>query len=101
MERPLYRDLAIRVVLVAVALGLVLLVFASQIEQAIGVAACMERAKYELILCAAPPDAWKMLLTAGLAVALAILLGVLLGTVRRRTSNYVDVERRASDIQQP
>lgn len=76
--------------MVAVVLGFVLLAFAFQIERAIGAAACLERAQYELILCAASPEAWSMLFTGGLAVALAIHLGALLGILRRRTSHGVD-----------
>ena len=78
MERPRFRTPTIRRVLVGVALGLALLASTARVGNAIGAAACQERARYELVSCAAAPEAWLLIVTGGLAVGLAILLGFLL-----------------------
>jgi hypothetical protein len=63
-------------VMLAVALALTLWAIRGQVELAIGAAACLERAKYELILCVAPPLDGELFLGAAVAVWLAILLGM-------------------------
>ena len=68
--------LGIRGWVAAVALVADLLVIRAQIETAMGSAACMERAKYEMILCVSPPDLWQMLAALTIAIGLAILVGV-------------------------
>jgi hypothetical protein len=84
MKRRPSRDSARRVGLVGIALVLALLASNAQVGNAIGAAACLEWAEYELISCAGPPETWIMIVTGGLAVGLALLLGFLLGgsTVR-------------------
>jgi len=59
-----------------------------QVETLVGSAACVERARWELVSCGAPPDAWQSALTVALAVWLAILLGSewRLAVERRRAS---------------
>jgi ribose/xylose/arabinose/galactoside ABC-type transport system permease subunit len=61
--------------LLAVALALCLWVIRSQVDLAIGAAACLERANFFLISCVAPPPDWQLILSTALAVGLAILLG--------------------------
>ena len=74
---------AVRGYLVAVALGLDLLTLHSQIDSAIASAACLERAKYEMVLCATAPWGWEVALTGALAVGLSIILGAELVWARR------------------
>ncbi len=62
-------------VLLAVALVLDLLVIRSQVDLAIGAAACLERANFESVSCVAPPSDVLMILLAVLAMGVAILLG--------------------------
>jgi hypothetical protein len=57
-----------------------LLVLRDQIEVALAKAACLERARYELISCVNPPTEWSI---AG-AVAVAIGLAALIGRVASR-----------------
>jgi hypothetical protein len=61
--------------LLALALALSLWMIRSQVELAIGAAACLERANFFLISCMAPPPDWQMILSTGFAVGIAILLG--------------------------
>ena len=75
--------LRIRGWLAAAAVVFDLLVLNAQIETAIGSATCMERAKYEMILCVAPPDLWQVLAAAAVAIGLAILIGIDMGHARR------------------
>jgi uncharacterized membrane protein AbrB (regulator of aidB expression) len=62
-------------VLLAVALVLDLLLIRSQVDLAIGAAACLERANFELVSCVAPPSDLLMILLSALAIGVAILLG--------------------------
>jgi hypothetical protein len=52
-------------------------------DSAVASAVCLERAKYELILCAAPPDGWAIALAGVLAVASALALGASLQDHKR------------------
>ena len=70
--------------LVGAALLLDLLVLREQVTVAIGSAACLERANFELILCVAPPAEWQIALSGALALALSITVGALLASTRRR-----------------
>ena len=70
---------ALRRAVIAGAIGLDLIVVARQIESAIASAACFERAKYELISCAAPPSEWAFILPAALLIVLSVFLGLELG----------------------
>jgi hypothetical protein len=58
-------------------IGLVvdLKVLLAQVESTVGSAACFERAKWEMVLCGAPPEAWQVALAITLAVGLAMLFG--------------------------
>jgi len=47
----------------------------SQVESLAGAAACVERARWELVSCGAPPGAWAMALMLGLLVGLAAMAG--------------------------
>jgi hypothetical protein len=47
---------------------------------------CLERANFELILCAAPPAEWQIALSGTLALALSVTLGAHLACTRRRIS---------------
>jgi hypothetical protein len=76
----------LRVWMVGAALLLDLIVFRAQIVESIGSVACLERANFEMILCAAPPAEWQILLSGGLALALSISLGALLASRPRRTA---------------
>jgi hypothetical protein len=80
------RRSGLRTLAVGAALLLDLLVLRAQIDAVIGSAVCLERAKFELILCAAPPDEWQIALTSALALALSITLGALLAPGRRLTT---------------
>lgn len=66
------------------ALLLDLLVLRMQIAASIASAACLERANFELILCAAPPAEWQIALSGTLALALSVTLGAHLACTRRR-----------------
>jgi hypothetical protein len=68
--------------LLAGALALDVLLIRSHIELAIGSAACLERANFELISCVAPPPDWQLILLPAVAISLAMLLGV---TLARRS----------------
>ena len=70
--------------LVAFALGLDLLLVRSQLEAAIWSAACLERAKDELVSCLAPPDWWSVALSGTVALSLAAVLGFVLARARMR-----------------
>lgn len=59
----------------ASALALDLLLLRSLIDDAIASAACLEHAKFELILCAAPPTDAAIPITVGLAVVLSVVVG--------------------------
>ena len=72
--------------LVGVALLLDLVAVRTQIGASIDSAACLERAKFELILCAAAPAEWQIALSGVLALALSIGLGALLASRWQRTS---------------
>jgi hypothetical protein len=74
----------LRACLVAGALLLDLLLLRWQIMWSIGSEVCMARAKYEAIMCIAPPAEWQTALTGALALALAITLGVRLASRHRR-----------------
>ena len=50
------------------------------VDRAVGSAACIERAKYELILCLAPPDALTWIVLGAIALAFAVGLGMAVGT---------------------
>lgn len=90
MKRRPFRDSARRVGLVGTAFVLALLASTAQVGNAVGAAACLERAKHELISCAAPPEVWVMIVTGGLAVGLVLLLGSLLGALRRGSDRDLD-----------
>jgi hypothetical protein len=74
---------SIRVWLLGVALLLDLLVLRAQIDVATESAACLERAKVEMISCLLPPSVWQVALPAALAVVLAVSLGALIVEGRR------------------
>ena len=57
------------------ALALDLLLLRSLIDGAIASAACLERARFELVLCAAPPPDAAIPITAGFAVVLSVVVG--------------------------
>ena len=59
-----------------------LLVILAQVDAAIGSAACVERANFELILCLAPPTPVEFAASVGSAIGLSVLLGAVIG--RRR-----------------
>ncbi|HLO35129.1 MAG TPA: hypothetical protein VK194_03570 [Candidatus Deferrimicrobium sp.] len=74
----------LRVGLVAAVLGLDLLALHAQLETAIWSAACLERAKDELVSCLAPPDWWSVALSGTVALGLAAVLGFVLARARMR-----------------
>jgi hypothetical protein len=65
------------------ALALAVLALFSLIEASQASAACLERAKYELVLCVAPPEAWQFLLSIG-AVLLVAVFAAKRGLAARR-----------------
>jgi hypothetical protein len=71
-----------RVAIAVASLGLLVsvLLISGLVDRAIESAVCVERAKYELILCVAPPDALIWILAAAVAVAFAVGLGIAIGT---------------------
>lgn len=60
-------------VLLIVGIALALLALYLLIDTSQASAACLERAKYELILCAAPPEAWQFVVIIGSGLFLAVL----------------------------
>ena len=69
------QDLSRRTPWLLLAVGLALAMFAlfSLIDASLASAACLERAKYELILCVAPPEAWQFVLNIGSGLLVAVL----------------------------
>ena len=61
--------------LIAVALMLTLWIIQAMVQRAIGDAACVERARYELVSCVGPPPEWQWILFTATAIGLAVLLG--------------------------
>ncbi len=76
----------LRAWLVGGALLLDVVLLREQIMASIRGAACLERANFELISCAAPPGEWQIALSGALALALSITLGALLASTRRRSA---------------
>jgi hypothetical protein len=76
----------------AIALGAVgllgsVLLLGGLVDRAVGSAVCIERAKYELILCAAPPDVLTWAVSAALAIAFAVGLGMAVGAPGSRSAD--------------
>jgi hypothetical protein len=59
--------------LLALGLALALVTLYSLIDTSQASAACLERAKDELVLCVAPPEAWQFVLVIGSALLVAVL----------------------------
>lgn len=59
-------------------LGSVLLL-GGLVDRAVGSAACIERAKYELISCLGPPDVLTWTVIAAVALTFAVALGMAVG----------------------
>ena len=57
-----------------------MLLLGGLVDRAVGSAACIERAKYELISCLGPPDVLTWTVIAALALAFAVGLGMAVGT---------------------
>lgn len=74
------------IALSAVALLGSVLLLGGLVDRAVGSAVCMERALYELILCAAPPDVLAWTVSGAVALALAVGLGVAIGAPGSRGS---------------
>lgn len=82
--RRVLADIELRVWLTAAALLLSVLAFWEQVSAAITSAACLERAKYELISCLAPPSDWQLALSGATVLGLAMATGTFLAQPRRR-----------------
>ena len=61
--------------LIAVALALTVWILQAMVERAIGNAACVERATFELVSCLGAPPDWQWVLFTATAIGLAVLLG--------------------------
>lgn len=53
------------------------------VDAATGAAACLERAKFELVICEQAPPTWLFLVLVGITIVLSVTVGVLLSARRR------------------
>lgn len=81
---PLLRRVPPRVWLLAAGLFVALLATLSYVEQATAAAACLERARFELIVCLGSPPDWLLPVLLAAVVGLSILIGLSLGHARPR-----------------
>jgi hypothetical protein len=63
------------------------------VNGAVASAACMERARFELVSCVGPPNALAWLVAIAVLLASAVGLGMALGAPRRRRTTR-DIRRR-------
>lgn len=85
MNRRFAKSAAAALVILTALLGTVYILWA-QIRAAIGVAACLERANYELVLCAESPADWQLAVTVIVLIGLSIALGAVVAADRHRSA---------------
>jgi hypothetical protein len=65
----------VAVVLLAIALAVTVIALTSDVNAAVSSAACLERAKFELILCAESSPAWRFPVLVGATILLSLTIG--------------------------